>query len=195
MPIALQCLCGKAFRVKDEFAGKKIRCTACKQVVVVPAPQPEPMSEDEDASNFLLEEGPPPAPTPSTNRRREDPDDDDEPPTPPRKRRRADPDDDEDAEEGFSEGPPPKKPEKRKDRDRPRKRDPWKAAGGRYSEPQESRPWIVISPTMISGVLMMVGAVVWFIAGLALGWLFYYPPVLFVIGIITFFRGLAGHED
>src|SRR5262245_29673848 len=57
VPIALECPCGKAFRVKEEYAGKKVRCSACKQVIVVPPSEPEP-SSDEDASNFLLEEGP-----------------------------------------------------------------------------------------------------------------------------------------
>ena len=40
------------------------------------------------------------------------------------------------------------------------------------------------------GVLMMVGALVWFFGGLALGILFYYPPILFIAGLISFVRGL-----
>lgn len=41
-----------------------------------------------------------------------------------------------------------------------------------------------------AGVLMMVGAVVWFFGGLALGILFYYPPILFIAGLISFVRGI-----
>ena len=42
---------------------------------------------------------------------------------------------------------------------------------------------------------MMGGAAIWFIVGFALGWVFFYPPILFVLGAISFFRGLSGHED
>ena len=37
----------------------------------------------------------------------------------------------------------------------------------------------------------MVLAVVWFVAGWFCGYIFFYPPILFVIGLVTFFRGLA----
>jgi hypothetical protein len=40
----------------------------------------------------------------------------------------------------------------------------------------------------------MAVAVVWFIAGLMNDFLFFYPPILFVIGLIAFFRGLARGE-
>lgn len=39
--IAFKCSCGKALKVKDEAAGKRVRCPACKQVIPVPAPQPK----------------------------------------------------------------------------------------------------------------------------------------------------------
>jgi DNA-directed RNA polymerase subunit M/transcription elongation factor TFIIS len=41
-----------------------------------------------------------------------------------------------------------------------------------------------------SGVGMMVGAAVWFVAGLAINRIFIYPPILFILGIISFFTGL-----
>ncbi len=40
------------------------------------------------------------------------------------------------------------------------------------------------------GVLMMVGAVVWFVAGLFGGVIFRYPPILFIIGLVTLVKGL-----
>ena len=44
----------------------------------------------------------------------------------------------------------------------------------------------------IAGILMMVGAVVWFFgAGLLFDLWFFYPPILFVIGFICFVKGLA----
>jgi hypothetical protein len=42
------------------------------------------------------------------------------------------------------------------------------------------------------GALMMLGAVVWFVLGiLLLDRIFIYPPIMFVIGIIAFFKGIA----
>jgi hypothetical protein len=37
MPVAVSCTCGKSFHVKDELAGKKIKCPGCQAVVEVPA--------------------------------------------------------------------------------------------------------------------------------------------------------------
>ena len=37
---------------------------------------------------------------------------------------------------------------------------------------------------------MMLGAVVWLVAGLFAGYLFYYPPVLFILGLITMIKGM-----
>jgi phage FluMu protein Com len=36
MPVTFECSCGKQLRVADEFAGKRIRCPACKEVQTVP---------------------------------------------------------------------------------------------------------------------------------------------------------------
>ena len=40
MAISVACACGKQLKVKDELAGKKIRCPACQAAVVVPAAAP-----------------------------------------------------------------------------------------------------------------------------------------------------------
>ena len=53
---------------------------------------------------------------------------------------------------------------------------------------------ISISPGVIGGILMMVGAVVWFVLGLFFGWVFFYPPILFVLGLIRLVASLMGHE-
>ncbi len=45
---------------------------------------------------------------------------------------------------------------------------------------------------MAGGVLMMLIAAVWFIVGLAANFIFYYPPILFVIGAVAFIKGLLG---
>src|SRR5262249_38318977 len=38
MPIRIPCDCGKKILVKEELAGKKVRCPGCKAVLVVPTP-------------------------------------------------------------------------------------------------------------------------------------------------------------
>jgi hypothetical protein len=40
--IAFSCACGKALRVKEEHAGKKLRCPACRNVLTVPSPMDNP---------------------------------------------------------------------------------------------------------------------------------------------------------
>jgi hypothetical protein len=37
----------------------------------------------------------------------------------------------------------------------------------------------------------MVIAVIWFVVGLAGGIIFFYPPVLFIIGLVALCKGLA----
>ena len=41
------------------------------------------------------------------------------------------------------------------------------------------------------GVLMIAIAAVWFFAGLAAGYIYFYPPVLFVIGIYAIIKGVV----
>jgi hypothetical protein len=43
MPIVTHCKCGRQLRVKDELAGKRVRCPACSEVVQVPAAEEEIM--------------------------------------------------------------------------------------------------------------------------------------------------------
>jgi hypothetical protein len=43
---------------------------------------------------------------------------------------------------------------------------------------------------IFSGIGMMVGAVVWFFAGLAFNRIFFYPPILFVFGVVALIKGI-----
>ena len=43
---------------------------------------------------------------------------------------------------------------------------------------------------MITGLLTMAGAAAWFLVGLAGGVIFFYPPILFIIGMVTCIKGL-----
>jgi len=44
---------------------------------------------------------------------------------------------------------------------------------------------------VLGGVVMMVIAIVWFFGGLSAGYIFYYPPILFVIGVVALVKGLV----
>jgi hypothetical protein len=104
MPITFSCSCGKRLSVKDEFAGRRVKCPACGGVCTAPAAEP--------AFEVIEEvEAPPPVPAPRAARavatgakpvartRTDDfepADDEDEKP---RKKRRRDDDDDEDEDD------------------------------------------------------------------------------------------------
>ena len=188
MPILVHCDCGKATKVRDELAGKKIRCPKCKAVMEVPEPLVEPLEEDDP--EFLVEAGEPPLPTPKPAKKRTEESDDEAmavsaKPLPASKRRRADDDDDEEEEET------PRKKKKR--------RDPWGTSIRRRRRREEASSGfggIAISPMIIGGLLAMGGAVLWFVLGIVLlDTVFCYPPVLFVLGIVSFVRGCMGQED
>jgi len=68
---------------------------------------------------------------------------------------------------------------------------PVSAPGSGYYDrqpPKEKSGWW---GSMFGGVAMMVIAVVWFFGALLLAdRIFFYPPILFIIGLITFCRGI-----
>ena len=43
----------------------------------------------------------------------------------------------------------------------------------------------------LGGIGMMLIAVIWFFGGYEAGYIFYYPPVLFIIGLVGLIKGLA----
>jgi DNA-directed RNA polymerase subunit RPC12/RpoP len=172
-PIDVFCTCGRHVRVKADFAGKLIRCPQCKSPVQVPAPDPIPeveAAEMELSDDDVVDDDAPAAGI--TTRRRsalEDaiPTQDDEAPPPPKPRRRSSRD--------------------RYDRDYVRHLGKPKPSGN-------SDGW-GINAGVGGGCLMMVLAVVWFVVGWFAGWIFFYPPILFILGLIAFIRGLMGESD
>jgi hypothetical protein len=59
---------------------------------------------------------------------------------------------------------------------------------GSYSPPRKKeRTW---DSSVLGGIAMMVIAVVWFVGGLAVDIIFFYPPILFIIGLIALVKGL-----
>jgi hypothetical protein len=147
MAISMSCACGRALRLKDELAGRKIRCPQCSIVLQVP--------DGDVADDF---EAAPDPPSPATAAIRTSSSYQPAPAPPPR---------------------PPEPPKRRKRR---------RSSSGRGFG-------ISFSPGIIAGLLMMIGAVVWFVVGLYAGWLFFYPPILFILGLIRFVMSLMGHEE
>src|SRR5712691_7766517 len=63
MSISVECRCSRTFRIKDELAGKKVRCPDCKSILNVPEPEREPLTTKATKTNALQPESPPePAP-------------------------------------------------------------------------------------------------------------------------------------
>lgn len=167
MPIAFACECGKSFSVGDEHAGKRTKCPKCGAALTVPALAAPEMS-DEDKAFAALEDAPDeprPAQRPAPSY---------DPPPPPPARGPKIPG-------AVAEEPPPPK----------RKRGP------KYETRDSERSGysgITISPTIIYGILMMIGAAAWFGLGYSAGRIYFYPPILFVFGLITTVRGFFGYE-
>jgi len=171
MPIPLRCPCGRPFRIKGEMAGKKIRCPYCAAVLLVPAPEAERGAEDE-ALDFLLTE-PSGEEGPERSAVRAEP-----PPAPP-----PDP---------VARAPLP-----------PARSAPRKVLAYREEPGEERRApraafeegWFGnVNAGMFGGLLMMLIAVVWFVVGLAAGIIFFYPPILLVIGLVAFVKGMMGRD-
>lgn len=171
MPIAFECSCGKSLQVKDEHAGRRVRCPACSETLSVPAPTPqfEVVEDDEPAPRAA------PIRAKVVERSRDDDEDDDERPR--SKRKSYDLDDDDEEEE------------------RPRKKKKKRSRVTR-EKPQEHSHFAmeksIVNGGVAGGLLAMIIAVVWFVAGLMNDRIFFYPPILLVVGLIAFFKGLMG---
>lgn len=173
MPIAVACECGKSYQVKEALAGRKLRCQKCQRILTVP--QPRAGDAEDAAGDFLLSEPDEEAPRSTAVREKaggqENPGTRDE--------------------EGIRPGPAPTTPpkgertlqnlfENRKPRsDEDRRRD-------------RSGPTVVVNPEILIGLAMMLGAAVWFFGALAAGYIYFYPPILFLLGIGTVIKGFTG---
>lgn len=56
-----------------------------------------------------------------------------------------------------------------------------------YQAPAKGQFW---DSSMLGGIALMVIAVVWFFGGLALNIIFFYPPILFIIGLVVLVKGI-----
>lgn len=182
MSIALKCLCGRAFNIKDDLAGRKIRCPACKLILLVPAAEKE-IDPDDLVLDVLRADDPDDVPSERESRRAAI---QSEPPEalPVRRRSR------EDDEEVSSI-------RRRQDDDRPVKRRPkLRREDARRGPRVAFEPgWFgSVNAGVVGGLLMILIAVVWFVAGLAVGYIFFYPIFLVVAGIAAIGKGLVGRD-
>ncbi len=163
MPSSLTCSCGRVLRVKEGLAGKKARCPGCQAVLLIP--EDEPAKVDDEASNLLLGDSIADRPREPARHEPDLPDPIQRPLyQPPSK----------------ALGPAPAK-----------KREP--LYGERRAAPPVTfeRGWFgSTNAGMIGGMLMIVIAIVWFVVGLMAGFIFFYPPILLIIGVIAFLRGV-----
>lgn len=51
-----------------------------------------------------------------------------------------------------------------------------------------------INNGIAAGVLMIICALAWFFGGLIIGVIFYYPPILLILGIVTLFKGIKTNK-
>ena len=171
MPIDFDCSCGRHFSVSDAHAGKRTKCPSCAAPLTVPTPvaAAEAVSE-EDAAYRALMDGPDPEPTPTKTSW-----------------------DATKADDAPRPKPEPPKIKSKAAAPKPARKtvgDGWPTG----YEPEPRRSGFSLSSGALSGLGMMAGAVVWFVLGLAVGILFIYPPILFVIGLVTFIGGLFGND-
>jgi hypothetical protein len=164
MTISLKCSCGRLCRFRDVLAGRKTRCPQCGKILKVPLAD----DNDEDEPVELLVVDSPDDERGIRTGKRED--------SPRRSRSREE----EPTESSRRKGPRGKSLRKRE------KRQPLVA----FEE-----GWFgSLNGGVVGGALMMFIAAVWFVIGLWAGWLFYYPPILFVIGFIAMVKGCLGGE-
>jgi hypothetical protein len=189
MPITFDCDCGKALRVKDEFAGKRVRCPACQAVVTAPEAEIE-------VATPLGDDTPPPAPA-TLRTARPARVEDDEPRPAKGKAAKADEEYELDEDEKPAKKPAPKwkrNTHDEEDDDRPRK----KMKKGEKKDQKAEHFGIekkIFRGGVLGGCAAMLVAVVWFVVGLMNDTIFFYPPILFIIGLVAAIKGLVGGDE
>ena len=188
MPIEFSCECGKAFKVADEYAGKRSKCTACGKPVVVPAPAPLPApaveESAEDAALRALSEGDDPDPAPRTSSSYAGADDAPRRPAPPPPRSEDAGSHAARALAGFSTSKPSEPKEKAK------KAKPVRSS---YDAPPErgwSPNWLKVGGGAL-GVLIGGGLL---LGGLAAGRFFIWSPIILIVGIFGIINGLLSRS-
>jgi hypothetical protein len=180
--IIVSCQCGKQLRAQPHLAGKTVKCPACARALQIPSSR-RPAAASPAAQAVQLEA------VPESPLGNNDPWDDllgDVPaataPAP-----------------SLAPAPafptaPARAPEFR--RHQATAANPYAASQmqaptrGRAARPKREMDGKAAG-AIFGGLAMMVGAVIWFVVGWFAGWIFFYPPILFVFGFISFVGGIA----
>lgn len=187
MPIEFACECGKAFKVADEYAGKRTKCPACGQPVVVPTPPAPPAEEpaDEDAAFRALTDGDDPEPAPRATRSYAGADDTPRRPPPPPPRQ-------EDAGSHAARALAGAMSATKASGPKAKKARPV-SSGSSYDAPPErtwSPNWAKVGGGAL-GVLLGGGLL---IGGLAFGRFFIWSPIIIIVGIFGIINGLLSRS-
>ncbi len=84
---------------------------------------------------------------------------------------------------GLASTPVAALPGPRRTRTRKRRRP---VESGGYFEDESN----MMDAGLLGGIAIMAGAAVWFVVGWSVGVIYFYPPILFVVGLIAFAKGL-----
>lgn len=111
MPLSLACPCGQKLKVRDELAGKKVKCPKCAKLLVAPLPDPkeeEPLELDEAIEEEEKPSAPPKKPAPTAAKKPASPwqADKKKPPPPKLHQEEEDDEDDEEEEDEDDDGKP-----------------------------------------------------------------------------------------
>lgn len=198
--ITLQCGdCTGKLSVPSTAAGKKVKCPKCQSVISIPANDVPVVTEKAAPRRAAASSSSRSTPAERTQNA---------PSSRPRKARRANPQDNTWEQESSEEtqdsenwdsydsytDAPAAMPPRRKGR-ASSSREPASRGDAYEAPPSQPRQGSGVNwGAMGTGILMMVGAAVWFVVGLMGDRIFIYPPILFVLGIVSFFKGLFGSE-
>ena len=170
MPTSMTCACGNSMEVPEIYAGKRVHCPACKEPVLV--------TTGEQA-----------APSSATNK----------PDTGEAGHYATQPSNSGARPAGSSQDPDWEIQRRRKLEEAEsllrRVREAEAIRAGR-EDPGKSGGWFGhVNAGVGGGLAMMAIAVIWFFGALLLiDRIFFYPPILFVVGLIAVFKGLAKDE-
>jgi hypothetical protein len=155
--------CSTTLRVPDKYWGKKVRCPQCKDVIAVPAGSAVPVAATKA-----------PAPAPAATDDVDFLDDD------------AFVDEDPYADSPSAAGTAPPRVGKSSKTPKSSQPDP-KAKAGAFGMEKK-----MVGSGVLGGIGLMVGAIVWFVLGLMADRIFFYPPIMFIIGLVAMIKGIIG---